>query len=64
MQGPASMTVTGTTLPASSKICVMPTFLPMMAFFIYISSFGYWLKRPFVRPNMTLPVHASRGLVG
>lgn len=36
--GPASITVTGTTLPASSKICVMPTFLPMMAFFMSISS--------------------------
>ena len=33
-QGPASMTVTGMTLPISSKICVMPTFLPIMAFFI------------------------------
>ena len=29
------MTVTGMTFPISSKICVMPTFLPMMAFFMF-----------------------------
>ena len=28
--GPASMTVTATRLPASSKSCVMPIFLPIM----------------------------------
>ena len=32
--GPASITVTGITFPFSSNICVIPTFFPIIAFFI------------------------------
>ena len=34
VQGPASTTVTGTRRPSETKTCVMPIFLPRIAFFI------------------------------
>ena len=37
-QGPASITVTGIAAPLSAKIWVIPSFLPMIPFFIVFSS--------------------------
>src|SRR3954451_5785671 len=37
-QGPASITVTGTARPRSSKICVIPTFLPRIDFTMSLRS--------------------------
>ena len=35
VHGPTSITVTGTTFPSSSKICVIPTFFPINVLLIF-----------------------------
>src|SRR5512139_2114202 len=52
-QGPASMTVTGVTVPSSAKTWVMPTFLPIKPFVMTASL----LRRP---ERLDLDVDARR----
>src|SRR2546423_9550295 len=52
MQGPASTTVTGTTRPCSSKICVMPTFRPRIDFTIALGPAERFSARPGFRTEI------------